>query len=139
IHFNSRRSAQPFVTVNCAAIPESMLESLLFGHVRGAFTGATVDKVGELQKADGGTLFLDELGELPMSLQPKLLRAVEYGEVQPLGSNQPPARVDVRIVCATNRDLPQLVQRRQFRDDLYYRVGVMTIELPPLRSYRHNL
>jgi transcriptional regulator with GAF, ATPase, and Fis domain len=139
IHFNSRRSAQPFVTVNCAAIPESMLESMLFGHVRGAFTGATVDKVGELQKAHGGTLFLDELGELPMSLQPKLLRAVEYGEVQPLGSNRPPARVDVRLVCATNRELSQLVRQGRFRDDLYYRVSVMTIELPPLRSYRHNL
>jgi transcriptional regulator with GAF, ATPase, and Fis domain len=139
IHFNSRRSAQPFVTVNCAAIPESMLESLLFGHVRGAFTGATVDKVGELQKADGGTLFLDELGELPMSLQPKLLRAVESGEVQPLGSNKAPARVDVRLVCATNRDLPEMVRQGRFRDDLYYRVGVMTIELPPLRSYRNNL
>ena len=139
IHFNSRRASQPFVSVNCAAIPENLLESLLFGHVRGAFTGATGDKIGELQKADGGTLFLDELGELPMSLQPKLLRAVEYGEVQPLGSNQPPSRVDVRIVCATNRDLPRLVQQRQFRDDLYYRIGVMTIELPPLRSYRHNL
>jgi transcriptional regulator with GAF, ATPase, and Fis domain len=139
IHFNSRRASQPFVSVNCAAIPENLLESLLFGHVRGAFTGATSDKIGELQKADGGTLFLDELGELPMSLQPKLLRAVEYGEVQPLGSNQAPSRVDVRILCATNRDLPQMVQRRQFRDDLYFRVGVMTIELPPLRSYRHNL
>ena len=139
IHFNSRRSAQPFVTVNCAAIPEAMLESLLFGHVRGAFTGATFDKLGELQKADGGTLFLDELGELPTTLQPKLLRAVEYGEVQPLGSNRPPARVDVRLVCATNRDLRRMVREGRFRDDLYYRVSVMTIELPPLRSYRNNL
>ncbi len=139
IHFNSRRAVQPFVTVNCAAIPESMLESLLFGHVRGAFTGATVDKVGELQKADGGTLFLDELGELPMLLQAKLLRAVEYGEVQPLGSNRPPARVDVRLVCATNRDLGRMVREGRFRDDLYYRVSLMTVELPPLRSYRNNL
>src|SRR5262245_28691471 len=139
IHFNSRRATQPFVSVNCAAIPEALLESLLFGHVKGAFTGATADKIGELQKAQGGTLFLDELGELPMSLQPKLLRAVEYGEVQPLGSNKAPVRVDVRLVCATNRDLPQMVAQARFRDDLYYRVGVMTIELPPLRSYRHNL
>ncbi len=135
IHFNSRRAAEPFVAVNCAAIPESMLESLLFGHVRGAFTGATVDKIGELQKADGGTLFLDELGELPMSLQPKLLRAVEYGEVQPLGSNRPTERVDVRIIAATNRDLPAMVRGGRFRDDLYYRLGVMTLELPPLRTY----
>src|SRR5262249_11339509 len=110
IHFNSRRAAQPFVSVNCAALPESMLEGLLFGHVRCAFTGASFDKVGELQKAHGGTLFLDELGELPMSLQPKLLRAVEYGEVQPLGSNKAPSRVDVRLVCATNRDLPDMVR-----------------------------
>jgi transcriptional regulator with GAF, ATPase, and Fis domain len=135
IHFNSRRAAQPFVTVNCAAIPETMLESMLFGHVRGAFTGATADKIGELQKADGGTLFLDELGELPMLLQPKLLRAVEYGEIQPLGSNKAPVRVDVRLVAATNRDLPDMVRAGRFRDDLYYRLGVMTLELPPLRSY----
>src|SRR5262249_54392664 len=138
-HFNSRRAAQPFVSVNCAALPESLLESLLFGHVRGAFTGASFDKLGELQKADGGTLFLDELGELPMALQPKLLRAVEYGEVQPRGSTAAPARVDVRLVCATNRDLPRLVREGRFRDDLFYRVGVVTVELPPLRSYKHNL
>jgi transcriptional regulator with PAS, ATPase and Fis domain len=135
IHFNSKRAAQPFVTVNCAAIPETMLESMLFGHVRGAFSGATTDKIGELQKADGGTLFLDELGELPMLLQPKLLRAVEYGEIQPLGSNKAPVRVDVRLVAATNRDLPEMVRTGRFRDDLYYRLGVMTLELPPLRSY----
>ncbi len=139
IHFNSRRAAAPFVTVNCAAIPEPMLESLLFGHVRGAFTGATFDKIGELKKADGGTLFLDELGELPMTLQPKLLRALESGEIQPLGSNRPPERVDVRVVCATNRDLSRLVRDGKFRDDLYYRVGVMTLELPPLRSYKQQI
>ncbi|HEY1955329.1 MAG TPA: sigma-54-dependent Fis family transcriptional regulator [Polyangiaceae bacterium] len=139
IHFNSRRAVAPFVTVNCAAIPEPMLESLLFGHVRGAFTGATFDKVGELAKADGGTLFLDELGELPMSLQPKLLRALEHGEIQPLGSNRAPQRVDVRLVCATNRDLPRRVREGLFRDDLYYRLGVMPIELPPLRSYKGQI
>ena len=139
IHFNSRRAAAPFVTVNCAAIPEPMLESLLFGHVRGAFTGATYDKIGEMKKADGGTLFLDELGELPMSLQPKVLRALEHGEIQPLGSNRPPERVDVRLVCATNRDLPRMVREGSFRDDLYYRLGVMTIHLPPLRSYRQHV
>jgi transcriptional regulator with GAF, ATPase, and Fis domain len=139
VHFNSRRASGPFVTVNCAAIPETMLESLLFGHVRGAFTGATTDKIGEYQKADGGTLFLDELGELPMTLQPKLLRAVEYGEVQPLGSNRAPARVDVRLVCATNRDLPSLVKAGQFRDDLFYRLSVMMVELPPLRRYRNAI
>ncbi len=136
IHFNSRRSAQPFVTVNCAAIPETLLESALFGHLKGAFTGASFEKVGEFHKAHGGTLFLDEVGELPMALQAKVLRAVEYGEVQPLGSNKPPASVDVRLICATNRDLPQMVRDNRFRDDLYYRLGVMQMELPPLRSYK---
>ena len=139
IHFNSRRADKPFVTVNCAAIPETLQESTLFGHRKGAFTGASFAKVGEMTRADGGTLFLDEVGEMPMSLQPKLLRALESGEVQPLGSNEPPSRVDVRLVCATNRDLPEMVRAGRFRDDLYYRLGVMTLELPPLRSYRDAL
>ncbi|MCA9592268.1 MAG: sigma-54-dependent Fis family transcriptional regulator [Myxococcales bacterium] len=139
IHFNSRRASGPFVAVNCAAIPETLLESVLFGHVKGAFTGASFNKVGEFEKADGGTLFLDELGELPLMLQPKVLRAMESGEVQPLGSNKPPRRVDVRVVCATNRDLPAMVRDGQFRDDLYYRLSVVTLELPPLRSYKDNL
>ena len=139
IHFNSRRASKPFVAVNCAAIPEAMLESTLFGHMRGAFTGATSNKRGEFQKADGGTLFLDELGELPLMLQAKVLRAIEQGEVSPLGSSEGPGHVDVRLICATNRDLASMVRERSFRDDLYYRVGVMTIELPPLRSYKENL
>ncbi|MEO7093778.1 MAG: sigma-54-dependent Fis family transcriptional regulator [Polyangiales bacterium] len=139
IHFNSKRAQKPYVTVNCAAIPETMLESILFGHVRGAFTGASFDKIGEFQKADGGTLFLDELGELPLVLQAKVLRAVEQGEVTPLGSNKAPERVDVRLVCATNRDLVAMVHQGKFRDDLYYRVSVVTVDLPPLRSYRDNL
>lgn len=139
IHFNSKRAGKPFVTVNCAAIPETMLESVLFGHVKGAFTGASFDKIGEFQKADGGTLFLDELGELPLMLQAKVLRAIEQGEVTPLGSNAPPGRVDVRFVCATNRNLPQMVKEGKFRDDLFFRVGVITVELPPLRSYKDNL
>ena len=136
VHFNSRRAAAPYVTVNCAAIPETLLESALFGHVKGAFTGATVDKVGEFRKAHGGTLFLDELGELPMALQAKVLRAIEQGEVLPVGSSQAPEHVDVRLICATNRDLPRMVRERRFRDDLYYRVSVITMELPPLRSYQ---
>jgi two-component system response regulator HydG len=139
VHFNSRRAGKPFVTVNCAAIPESLLESVLFGHVKGAFTGASFNKIGEFQKADGGTLFLDELGELPLMLQAKVLRALEQGDVTPLGSNEPAARVDVRLICATNRDLAAMVRERRFRDDLYYRVGVITIELPALRSYKDNL
>jgi DNA-binding NtrC family response regulator len=139
IHFNSQRADHPFVTVNCAAIPDNLLESVLFGHVRGAFTGATADKIGEFQKANGGTLFLDELGELPLALQAKVLRAVEHGEVARVGSNKPPERVDVRLVCATNRDLAAMVEAGTFRADLYYRVGVMQLELPPLRAYRDQV
>ncbi|MBA3452774.1 MAG: sigma-54-dependent Fis family transcriptional regulator [Deltaproteobacteria bacterium] len=139
IHWNSRRTEKPYVTVNCAAIPETLLESILFGHVKGAFTGASFQKVGEFQKANGGTLFLDEVGELPVMLQAKVLRAVEQGEVQPLGSNDPPDRVDVRLICATNRDLEAMAQLGTFRDDLFYRLSVMTLDLPPLRSYKSNL
>ena len=139
IHGASRRADKPYVTVNCAAIPETLLESILFGHVRGAFTGATFDKLGEFQKADGGTLFLDEVGELPVALQAKVLRAVEQGEVQPLGSNAAPQRVDVRLICATNRDLEAMVAKGTFRDDLFYRLGVMSLELPPLRRYKDQL
>lgn len=139
IHFNSRRADRPFVIVNSAAVPETLLESILFGHRRGAFTGATTNKTGEFQKAHRGTLFLDEIGELPLLLQAKVLRAVEYGEVQPLGSDDAPGRVDVRLICATNRDLAAMVKARQFRDDLYYRLGVITLDLPPLRRYKDNL
>ncbi|MBA3817937.1 MAG: sigma-54-dependent Fis family transcriptional regulator [Deltaproteobacteria bacterium] len=139
IHWNSRRAEQPYIVVNCAAIPETLLESILFGHVKGAFTGASFHKVGEFQKANGGTLFLDEVGELPVMLQAKVLRAVEQGEVQPLGSNDPPERVDVRLVCATNRDLEAMAKLGTFRDDLFYRLSVMTLDLPPLRSYKDNL
>jgi transcriptional regulator with GAF, ATPase, and Fis domain len=139
IHMSSRRADRPFVTVNCAAIPETLLESILFGHVKGAFTGASFEKRGEFQKADGGTLFLDEVGELPVALQAKVLRAVEQGEVQPLGSNAPPERVDVRLICATNRDLEAMARAGTFRDDLFYRLSVMTLELPPLRDYKEHL
>ena len=139
IHFNSKRNHKPFVAVNCAAIPEQLLESILFGHVRGAFTGASFTKLGEFQKADGGTLFLDEVGELSMALQPKVLRAIEQGDVQPLGSNDPPKHVDVRLICATNRDLVDMVRQGVYREDLYYRLSLVTMELPPLRSYRHQV
>ena len=139
IHFNSPRAAKSLITVNCAAIPETMLESILFGHVKGAFTGATFNKIGEFEKADGGTLFLDEVGELPLQLQAKVLRAIEQGEIQPLGSNEAPKVVNVRLLCATNRDLNQMVAEKTFRDDLYYRITVMTLELPPLRTYKDNL
>ncbi len=139
IHFNSKRRNKPYVTVNCAAIPENMLESVLFGHKKGAFTGATYDKQGEFAKADGGTLFLDEVGELPLMLQAKVLRAVEQGEIQQLGSNKPAKRVDVRLVCATNRNLAKMSERGTFRADLYFRLSVVSVTLPPLRDYKDNV
>jgi DNA-binding NtrC family response regulator len=139
IHFNSARAGKPYIVVNCAAIPETLLESTLFGHVRGAFTGANFNKIGALEKAHGGTLFLDEIGEMTSALQAKVLRALEQGEIEPLGSNQGPKRVDVRVLCATNRDLDAMVRVGTFRDDLYFRVRVMTLELPPLRRYKDNL
>jgi len=139
IHFNSRRAEGPFVAVNCAAIPDALLESVLFGHVRGAFTGAVSHKLGDFSRANGGTLFLDEVGELPLALQAKVLRAIEIGEVQPVGSDRAPERVNVRIVCATNRELPALVGEQRFRADLYHRISLVTLELPPLRAYKDNL
>src|SRR6267154_3169358 len=133
IHHLSKRSRHPFVIVNCAAIPESLLEAELFGHARGAFTGAVQSRLGRIHVAQGGTLFLDEIGELPLSMQAKLLRFLQNGEVQRLGSSDV-YRVDVRVVCATNVRLPELVKARQFREDLYYRLAVFPIELPPLRN-----
>ncbi len=139
IHFNSSRARRQMVTVNCAAIPEALLESTLFGHVKGAFTGAAYSRTGEFRRAHEGTLFLDEIGDMPLGLQVKLLRVVEDGQIQPVGSDAPPAHVDVRLVCATHRDLAKMVGQGGFRDDLYYRVSVVTMELPPLRSYSDNL
>jgi DNA-binding NtrC family response regulator len=130
---NSRRRDKPFVTVNCAALPEQLAESELFGHRRGAFTGAMSDGIGRLQAADGGTLFLDEIGELPLAVQAKLLRFLETGECHPVG--QPVSRrLDVRIIAATNRDLSQAVKEGTFRCDLFYRLYVVPLELPPLRE-----
>jgi formate hydrogenlyase transcriptional activator len=133
IHSHSRRSDGPFVTLNCAAIPSGLLESELFGHERGAFTGAFSPRIGRLQSAHNGTLFLDEIGELPLELQPKLLRALQEQEFEKLGSSQT-IRVDVRIVAATNQDLEQMVSERRFRADLYYRLNVFPIRLPALRE-----
>jgi len=133
IHQQSSRSHGPFVTLNCAAIPGPLLESELFGHERGAYTGACTQTKGRFQLADGGTLFLDEIGDLPLELQPKLLRALQEQEFERLGSNQT-IRVDVRVVAATNQDLAQLVAKKQFRADLYYRLNVIPICLPPLRE-----
>ena len=133
LHQLSPRARQPFVVVNCAAIPESLLESELFGHVRGAFTGAMQSRLGRIHVAQGGTLFLDEIGELPLSMQAKLLRFLQNGEVQRLGSSEV-YRVDVRVICATNARLLDLVHAKQFRQDLYYRLAIFPIAVPPLRE-----
>ncbi len=133
IHDASARRQQRFVAINCAAIPASLIESELFGHERGAFTGALTQRIGRFQSADGGTLFLDEIGELPIELQPKLLRVIQEQEFERLGSSQT-TRVDVRIIAATNQNLEQMVAERRFRMDLYYRLNVFPILLPPLRE-----
>ena len=133
IHNESLRSRGPFVKLNCAAIPGALLESELFGHERGAFTGAIAQTIGRFQQADNGTLFLDEIGDLPLELQPKLLRALQEQEFERLGGGRT-IRVNVRVVAATNQDLAQMVSARQFRADLYYRLNVIPIFLPPLRE-----
>jgi PAS domain S-box-containing protein len=138
IHSNSPRAAKPWVKINCAAIPESLLESEFFGYAKGAFTGAERDKPGRFQEADGGTIFLDEIGDLPLSLQAKLLRVLEDKEFYPLGGRHT-LKVDVRIISATNRQLDQLVAKRQFREDLFYRLNVVRMELPPLAERRDDL
>jgi formate hydrogenlyase transcriptional activator len=138
IHEQSRRSRAPYIKINCAAIPPALLESELFGHERGAFTGAWTQTTGRFQMADQGTLFLDEIGDLPLELQPKLLRILQNQEFERLGSART-IRVDVRIVTATNCDLAQLVRERKFRTDLYYRLNVFPITLPPLRERRDDM
>jgi formate hydrogenlyase transcriptional activator len=133
VHDRSRRKDRTFVKLNCAAIPTGLLESELFGHERGAFTGAVSQKIGRLELADQGTLFLDEVGDIPLELQPKLLRVLQDGEFERLGSTRT-KKVDVRLVAATNRDLDRMIEERQFRSDLYYRLNVFPILIPPLRE-----
>jgi formate hydrogenlyase transcriptional activator len=133
IHDASTRRQQRFVAINCSAIPAPLIESELFGHERGAFTGALTNRIGRFQSADGGTLFLDEIGELPIELQPKLLRVIQEQEFERLGSSQT-NRVDVRIIAATNQNLEQMIAQRRFRMDLYYRLNIFPICLPPLRE-----
>jgi two-component system response regulator HydG len=138
LHAESHRAEGRFVVINCAAIPEALLESELFGHVRGAFTGASSDRAGLFEQADRGTLFLDEIGEMPLHLQAKLLHVLETGELRRLGSNRE-YRVDVRVVAATHRDLRARVENGTFREDLLYRLDVISIEVPPLREHIEDL
>jgi transcriptional regulator with PAS, ATPase and Fis domain len=133
IHALSDRSDKLFLPVNCGALPETLLESLLFGHMKGSFTGAFANQEGLFEKARGGTIFLDEIGEIPQHLQVKLLRALEAKEILPIGSTSP-RRIDARVVAATNRDLKKEVEEKRFRDDLYYRLNIMEIHIPPLRE-----
>ncbi len=138
IHCTSRRSAQPFIRVNCAALPENLLESELFGHVRGAFTDAYQDRKGRFELADGGTIFLDEIAELPLRLQSKLLRIIQQKTFERVGSSET-TTVDVRIVAATNRDLESMVEKQEFRPDLYYRLNVLPLYIPPLRERTEDI
>jgi DNA-binding NtrC family response regulator len=138
IHFHSAQREMPLIKVNCAAIPETLLESELFGHVRGAFTGATTSKRGKFALADGGTIFLDEIGTMSTALQAKLLRVLQEREFEPLGSERT-QKVDVRVIAATNRDLRQMVSDGRFQEDLYYRLNVIPIHIPPLRERREDI
>ena len=138
IHQWSSRAAGPLVAANCAGLPESLIESELFGHTKGAFTGASQTREGYFRAADGGTLFLDEIGELPLHLQPKLLRALESGQITPVGSDEP-IQVDTRLIAATNRDLAKEVQEGRFRDDLYYRINVVELIVPPLDERQDDI
>jgi formate hydrogenlyase transcriptional activator len=138
IHDRSQRSTQSFVTLNCAAIPNSLFESELFGHERGAFTGANVQRAGRLELADRGTLFLDEIGEMPLEVQPKLLRTLQEQTYERLGSSRT-KNIDLRLVAATNRDLEEMMEEKQFRSDLYYRLNVFPIRIPPLRERREDI
>src|SRR6188768_111624 len=139
IHERSNRSRGPLVTINCAGFPDSLLETELFGHMKGSFTDAHRDKKGWLESAHGGTIFLDEVGEMSLRMQALLLRFLETGEIQPVGSDRQVSRVDVRVICATHRDLRQRVREGTFREDLFYRLNVVHIHIPPLRERREDV
>ncbi|WP_428408842.1 sigma-54-dependent transcriptional regulator [Hyphococcus sp.] len=138
IQGSSDRAGRPFITVNCGAIPENLVESILFGHEKGSFTGASAKHIGKFQEADTGTIFLDEVGELPADMQVKLLRVLQEGEVDPIGSKRP-VKVDVRVISATNRDLSEEVKAGRFREDLFYRLNVFPVEIPALRDRREDI
>jgi transcriptional regulator with PAS, ATPase and Fis domain len=138
IHHHSTVASRIFLPINCAAIPETLLESQLFGHVRGAFTGAVTAQEGLFSRARGGTIFLDEIGDMPLGLQSKLLRAIEAKEILPVGATQP-ATIEVRIIAASNRDLRAMAEEGRFREDLYYRLAVMELRLPPVRDRREDI
>ena len=138
LHINSPRKNKPFVPLNCAELSENVLESELFGHVKGAFTGADRDRIGRFQYANGGTLFLDEIGDMPISIQVKLLRVLETGEIVRVGTNEP-IKVNVRLISATNRDLADAIAEGKFRQDLYHRLKVVSVKLPPLRERRDDI
>ncbi len=138
IHLGSRRNGGPFIRVNCAALPENLLESELFGHLKGAFTGAIQNRMGRFELADGGTIFLDEIGDLPLNLQAKLLRVIQYKTFEKVGGSEP-ITVDVRIIAATNKDIENEVRSKRFRADLYYRLNVLPIYIPPLRERREDI
>ncbi len=138
LHINSPRKNKPFVPLNCAELSENVLESELFGHVKGAFTGADRDRVGRFQYANGGTLFLDEIGDMPITIQVKLLRVLEAGEIVRVGTNEP-TKVNVRLISATHRDLADAIAEGQFRQDLYHRLKVVSVKIPPLRERREDI
>lgn len=138
IHYSSNRQDEPFIVVNCAALPETLFESELFGHEKGAFTGADRQRIGKFEEAQGGTLFIDEVGDIPMPIQVKLLRAIQFGQIQRLGGNKT-IELDVRIVSATNRNLEEMITKGEFREDLFYRFNVVSINIPSLRKRKNDI